>query len=368
MTDGTTVEELDLTDSELVTVLRNHGMGRRAVMSLLGLGVGGAAVSGTAAGGHEPPHPPVIDPYYGYSAPSDEKLPRKLEPDHVVELHVHEHAIFSPDPTDIPFHFAPMGLQIAEGDIVRFNFETPEHTVTGYHEGQGRVNRVPNDVPPFSSPVINGGGFWLYQFDSPGTYDVFCAPHEPFGMVMRLVVGDPASPDYDGTFEQTGRPPFSRAELNLVGISEFPFPTPNEVFQTDAMSVGNIAGAGESGIPFSDVEDDLDDLPIVTKLVPSETGGSSSDAEFDVMWEVSDPGGNLDELQLVLIDAGISPPVPEGPPKTESVSGSTDDGTTSLVAPGDEGEEHTYVVQATVTDSNGNDSSVSIPVPEDPDI
>lgn len=366
MTNDTDVAELELTDSELVTLVKNHGMGRRAVLSLLGLGVLGSAGSGTATARHEPQHTPFIDPYYGYSAPTEETLPRRLQADHVVGLHVHEHAIFSPDPTDIPFHFEPMGLQISEGDIVRFDFETPEHTITAYHQDQGRANRVPDDTPPFSSPVISGGGFWLYQFDSPGTYDVFCAPHEPFGMVMRLVVGDPDSADYDGSFEQTGRPPFSRAELNLIGVPEFPFPTPNELFQTDAMSVENIENAGASGVPVSDVEDDLDDLPIVTKLLPSETGGSSTDAEFDVMWEVSDPAGNLQNLELLLIDTSSSPPGSEGPPTTESVSGSTDSGTTSLVATGDEDSGHSYVVRATVEDSNANSSSVAIPVTEDP--
>lgn len=368
MTDQTDVDDLELTDSELVTLLKNHGLSRRSVMALLGVGAVGTALSGTAGGTHDPGHPPIIDPHYGYAAPADEQLPGRLQPDHVVELHVHEHAVFSPDPTDVPFHFKPMGLQIEPGDIVRFNFTTPEHTVTGYHQDQGRVNRVPNDVPPFSSPVMAGGGFWLYQFDSPGTYDMFCAPHEVFGMVMRLVVGDPNGEDYDGEFEPTGRPPFSRAELNFVGIPEFPFPTPHAVFQTDAMSVDSIQTAGPGGVSVSDVEADLAELPIVTKLVPMETGGSSEDATFDVTWEVSDPNGDLAELQLLLLDASSPPPTPEGPPQIESLSGGTDSGTTSLVASGDEDEAHTYLVRAEVTDDAGNNSSVAIPVTEDPDI
>lgn len=368
MTDETDADELELTDSELMTVLKNHGMNRRSVMAMLGLGVVGSAVGGTAAAKHNSKHTPHIDPYYGYPAPSDEKLPRKLQPDHVVELHIHDHAIFSPDPTDIPFHFGPMGLQIDEGDIIRFNFETPEHSVTAYHQQQGRANRVPNDAPPFSSPVINGGGFWLYRFDDPGTYDIFCGPHEQYGMVIRVVVGDPNSDDYDDTFAQTGRPPISRAELTFIGVEEFPFPTPNEIFQTDAMSVQNIASAGSSGVSVSAVEADLDDLPIVTKLIPRETSGSGTDAEFDVDWEVTDPAGNLDELQLLLLDTSTSPPSAEGPPQTESVSGSTDSGTTSFTASGDEDSEHTYVVQATVTDGNSNSTSVAVPVTEVPSI
>ncbi|MFB6310868.1 MAG: plastocyanin, partial [Salinirussus sp.] len=113
---------------------------------------------------------------------------------------------------------------------------------------------------PFSSPVINAGGFWLYRSESPGTYDVFCAPHEFFGMVMRLVVGDPDDSDYDGDFGPSGpppqpRPPVSRVELNMLGITSFPFPTATEVLGTDALTVSNIDSNGS--VSVSDVEADL---------------------------------------------------------------------------------------------------------------
>lgn len=364
MADDTPVEDLEFSDAELIEILKNHGFDRRSVMK--GLGLGAAAVafgSGPSSAKHEPQHPPGIDSHYGYAAPSNEPLPGNLRPDHEVGLHIHEEAIFDRDPpTTLPFHFEPMGLQIDVGDIVRFNFASPEHTVSAFHQDFGREQRVPNDVPPFSSPVINDGGFWLYEFDSPGTYDVFCAPHEPFGMVMRLVVGDPDDPQYDDTFEQTGRPPFSRAELTLLGVTEWPFSAPHAVFQTDALSVENIESASD-GVSPSDVETDLFDLPIVTKLLPMEDS-TGSNAEFDVAWEVTDQGGNLDELTLVLIDLDSSPPGPEGPPTVESVDGTTDDGTTTLTAPGDNGSGHQYLVQATVTDDD-NSSSSAIPVTED---
>jgi plastocyanin len=98
-----------------------------------------------------------------------------------------------PEPP-VDFFFEPTGLHIQPGDIVRFNGTTPEHTVTAYHARQGRQQRVPVGVPPFSSPVLAAGGFWLYAFNEPGVYDLFCAPHEPFGMVMRIVVGEDTEP------------------------------------------------------------------------------------------------------------------------------------------------------------------------------
>ncbi|WP_436933639.1 cupredoxin domain-containing protein [Halovenus marina] len=229
-------------------------------MKALGAGTALSLGAGTAVAGHDQPHTPHIDSHYGYSAPTDERLPGKLRPDHEVGLHIHENALTDEDPTTIPFHFAPMGLKVDEGDIVRFDFDTPEHTITAYHEGQGRQQRVPDDNPPFSSPVISTGGFWLYEFDSAGTYDLFCAPHEFFGMVMRIVVGDPGDPAYDGTFGPAGpppqpRPPVSRPELTALGITSFPFPTAAEVLGTNVLSVSNIVSSGS--VSVSAVEADL---------------------------------------------------------------------------------------------------------------
>lgn len=268
MTRKDAAESGALSDQELIEVIKDYGIDRRSLMKLLGIGTLASMGAGSALAqgrGHNPPKhdnpdTPHIDPHYGYSAPEDEKLPGKLRPDHEVGLHVHEHSLRDGDPTTMPFHFAPTGLKIDEGEIVRFTLDSPEHTVTAYHEGQGRQQRVPDDNPPFSSPVINAGGFWLYQFDSPGTYDIFCAPHEFFGMVMRIVVGDPDDADYDNTFGPGGpppqpRPPVSRPELTGLGITSFPFPTAAEVLATNALTVSNIDFSGS--VSVSAVEADL---------------------------------------------------------------------------------------------------------------
>jgi plastocyanin len=92
------------------------------------------------------------------------------------------------------FFFEPVGLLIQPGDTVSFVADTPHHTVTAYHELQGKEHRVPEGVEPFSSPVIPIGQTWEYTFSVPGVYDVWCAPHEPMGMVMRLVVGEVSGP------------------------------------------------------------------------------------------------------------------------------------------------------------------------------
>lgn len=92
------------------------------------------------------------------------------------------------------FYFEPVGLFIEPGDTIRFLAPTPHHTVTAYHQLQGKVQRVPDGVEPFSSPMVPVGGSWDYTFTIPGVYDVFCGPHEQYGMVMRIVVGEATGP------------------------------------------------------------------------------------------------------------------------------------------------------------------------------
>lgn len=89
------------------------------------------------------------------------------------------------------FYFEPTGLFIKKGDIVRWIADTPHHTVTAYHRQHAKTHRVPEGVPPFSSPVVPVGEFWEYTFDIEGVYDYWCGPHELYGMVGRLVVGFP---------------------------------------------------------------------------------------------------------------------------------------------------------------------------------
>ena len=254
MPGDTSVDELDLTDSELLELIENHGIDRRSLMKVLGAGSLLSLGVGSAAATHDQPHPPHIDSHFGYTAPADERLPGKLRPDHTVKLHA--------GPSPIPFHFDPMGIHVDVGDIVRFDFESADHTVTAYHPGHGRQQRVPDDEVPFSSPMVNAGGFWLYQFDHPGTYDMYCGPHQFFGMVMRIVVGDPDADDYDGEFGDQGRPPESRAALTeLLRIASgddtvsWQLPASADIFATAAMSVDNIVENGpvDRGVVVADL-------------------------------------------------------------------------------------------------------------------
>lgn len=236
-------QESDPSNADVLELFTNHGIDRRSVMKLIGAGSLVSLGAGSAAAEHDQPHTPHIDSHFGYAAPADDQLPGKLRPDRTVELHI--------DEPPIPFHFDPMGIHVDVGDIVRFDFKSPDHTVTAYHRGHGRQQRVPDEEEPFSSPMINAGGFWLFEFDYPGTYDIYCAPHQFFAMVMRIVVGDPDAEDYDDDFGEQGRPPVSKEDLTgllrlVSGEStvSWQLPASADVFATNAMSVENIVENG----------------------------------------------------------------------------------------------------------------------------
>ena len=119
------------------------------------------------------------------------------------------------------FYFEPVGLRIEPGDTVRFVGITPHHTVTAYHAQHGKSHRVPDGVGPFSSPVVPAGETWEYTFDTPGTYDLWCGPHEAWGMAMRIVVGEPGGPAEEAVtdFSPEGAFGVAGAVLNDVALS-----------------------------------------------------------------------------------------------------------------------------------------------------
>lgn len=209
-----------------------------------------------------------IDALYGYSVTDAAEVPEHLRPDRTVSLEV-----VPPDPeagTAPLFFFEPSGLSVSPGDIVQFTFASPDHTVTAYHPANGFQRRVPENVPAFSSPVVNVGGAWLYRFEKEGVYDVYCGPHHVFGMVGRIVVGDLSEdsiPGYVETFEGSDNPPilapYSRTMLEgeLDGFSdrnensEWVWLTPTDVLGADALDPMRIQEAGS--VPFSEVREEL---------------------------------------------------------------------------------------------------------------
>ena len=169
----------------------------------------------------------AIDPRFGFIGTVDQSPP--VEADHTVNMEIRPR-----QDTWIPeFYFEPAGLAVEVGDTVRFNLATPHHNVNAYHPAFGYNQRVPDGTPPYSSPILGAGEYWLYTFEQEGVHDLMCAPHELFGMVGRVVVGSPTGPGASAVGEAPGgersRPP------------EF---TAAQVRSDDAMTPENVAEQG----------------------------------------------------------------------------------------------------------------------------
>lgn len=256
MTSNQHPEELDLTDEELITVLKNHGLGRRGVLKALGVGAGVTAIGGTAAGGGsggDRGRGTRIDEVYGapYAADID-SVPSGLV-DHSIDLHVHpgdaEHEGFPApdgedenDQDDAPeTFFDPVGLHVKPGGVVAFTVHgLGLHTVTSFDPkfNEPPFLVLPDRVPTeygFTSPPVADGDSWLYKFTTKGVYDLFCLPHVSLGMVMRIVVFDPEEDSVsDPAFDEPDEDP--NAPLP---------PAAKAVLTDDALDPSSIVGAGE---------------------------------------------------------------------------------------------------------------------------
>lgn len=203
----------------------------------------------------------TIHPSFGYAGTTADRIPDGLQPDHTVGMHVDEEKFIMRDERPVgvefgAFHFERAGLHVDPGDVVEFDLESPDHTITSLHPGLGRQQRVPDGVPWFSSPVIAEDGFWLYEFAEPGVYDVVCAPHELFGMAMRIVVGEETGP----VVRSEGRPP----EL-LSGV---------------------LLG---TGVPGEDGTPDLGVDPLAPETIVSEGSVRAEDLAIDLALPIPQP-------------------------------------------------------------------------------
>lgn len=166
------------------------------------------------------------------------------------------------------FFYQPTGLHVQPGDVVKFVFVTPDHSVVSYHPAFGMRRRTPTGVKAFSSPIrgwhpdsipddqieppaeMGGGGesgeaeegggcgpvpdTWLHAFETPGVYDILCSPHEAFGMAMRVVVGDVT----EAPFETSDPDALSEPRAGPVGLARATLTDP-------ALQPSNIVSEGQ---------------------------------------------------------------------------------------------------------------------------
>ena len=84
-------------------------------------------------------------------------------------------------------YFDPVGLQVEPGTTVRFEIAAGTHSATAYED------RIPDGAGAFDSGILRSGSY-EHTFETPGTFDYYCIPHETVGMVGRIVVGEPGGP------------------------------------------------------------------------------------------------------------------------------------------------------------------------------
>ncbi|WP_332897162.1 hypothetical protein [Haladaptatus sp. CMSO5] len=194
------VDDLTLSDAELITALKNHGVSRRLLMKVFGAGAALSVFGGTAAALPDSRQGMKIDKTYGAPYSADDNVPAGLV-DHTVTLHIHEGAGDHPDfPLDengeeIPVEtfFDPVGLHVRPGEVVNFTDHNGLHTVTSFHPkfSEPPFFTLPDRVATnygFTSPPMSTADSWLYRFTTQGVYDILCLPHLELGMVVRIVV------------------------------------------------------------------------------------------------------------------------------------------------------------------------------------
>lgn len=103
--------------------------------------------------------------------------------------------------------FDPFGFAVQPGTTLTFiNRDIGNaHTVTAYHpELFDRVRRIPQLAAPFNSGYLLPGHSFELRLTVPGVYDFYCIPHEPAGMVGRIVVGTPNDQSWDASGVEAG--------------------------------------------------------------------------------------------------------------------------------------------------------------------
>lgn len=87
--------------------------------------------------------------------------------------------------------FDPDEITIVVGDTIRFVAVTGDHTVTS-----GTGSNDPNSGDLFNA-VIDEGDDFRYVFNTAGTIDYYCIPHEDDGMTGQVTVNAPTAKTVD---------------------------------------------------------------------------------------------------------------------------------------------------------------------------
>ena len=125
------------------------------------------------------------------------------QPGHDDEPHGHEEVNGPTDTAEVAvntarfedsteFHFDPHVTWVTVGGTVTWRLESGTHTATAYHPDNGQPQLVPDGTEAWDSGTMSEvGETYEYTFDTEGVYHYLCKPHEQFGMLATVIVGEP---------------------------------------------------------------------------------------------------------------------------------------------------------------------------------
>ncbi|WP_342768492.1 cupredoxin domain-containing protein [Haloplanus rubicundus] len=90
------------------------------------------------------------------------------------------------------YHFAPHVTWVEVGGTVTWRLESGTHTATAYHPDNDQPRLVPEGTDAWNSGTMSEEGeTFEHTFETEGVYHYLCTPHEQFGMIATVIVGDP---------------------------------------------------------------------------------------------------------------------------------------------------------------------------------
>ncbi|WP_336339639.1 cupredoxin domain-containing protein [Haloarcula brevis] len=90
------------------------------------------------------------------------------------------------------YHFNPHVTWVEPGGTVTWVLESGTHTATAYHPGNDQPRLVPEGTEAWDSGTLSEEGeTFEHTFETEGVYHYLCTPHESFGMIATVIVGEP---------------------------------------------------------------------------------------------------------------------------------------------------------------------------------
>jgi plastocyanin len=156
-------------------------VGLAGCTSLAGTGGSGGTPTSTEGGGDHPGH---AETEHGHDTVTEPKATREV----LVNTARGENTT--------EYHFKPHVTWVTVGGTVTWTLESGTHTATAYHPDNDAPQLVPDGTEAWDSGTLSQeGATYEHTFDTEGVYHYLCKPHEQFGMLATVIVGEPHPDD-----------------------------------------------------------------------------------------------------------------------------------------------------------------------------